>query len=97
MPKKTVEQEVNDFMDVWHQEDMIAFFNEVMPLIMAYNVDLDKEEEQAKIALDPADRRPVMVVRTAYHMVKLAEKFAGKFVAMKIQFKGLPKRMEEVK
>ena len=38
MPKKTVEEELNDFLDQWHAEDMIELFEEIIPLIVAYQI-----------------------------------------------------------
>lgn len=97
MPKKTVEEELNDFLDQWHAEDMIELFEEIIPLIVAYQISTN-EEGELKLPEDfHSDKKGVMIAKTAYHMVRIAERFAGKLVGLKVQFKGLPKRMEEVK
>lgn len=93
MPKKTVEEEINAFLDIWGSDEMIAFFNDLMPLITLYNIDINNDWVIDTVGLENA--KSVRVAQTAYLMVKLAENHAGKLCSLKIQFKDLPKRMEK--
>lgn len=96
MPKKTVEEEINAFLDIWGSEEMISFFNDIMPLILLYNIDIDKADDWLIDTVGLDNVHSVRVAQTAYLMVKLAENHAGKLCNLKIQFKDLPKRMEKL-
>jgi hypothetical protein len=97
MAKKDLNQEINDFLDVWGAQEMIEFFNDVMPLVNLYNIDMDKEDgDWVSNLVDIEDLRAVRVARTAYLLIRFAEKHAGKMVSLKVQFSGLPKRMEKL-
>lgn len=97
MPKKTVEEEINAFLDVWGADEMISFFNDLLPLFILYNVDIDAKEADWVIdTVGLENAHAVRVAQTAYLLVKFAEKHAGKLCSLKIQFKDLPKRMEKL-
>lgn len=95
MPKKTIEEEINDFLDVWGSEEMISFFNDLLPLFILYNIDID-EQDWVEKEVNLEDVQSVRVAQTAYLLIRFAEKHAGKLCSLKIQFKDLPKRMEKL-
>lgn len=106
MPKKTVEEELNDFLDIWKAEDMTSFFNDFIPLIELYKVRKirknckegeDIYEYESETEKQSVFEREVLIATTAYLMVKFAEKHAGRMVWLKTQFKGLPDRMNKIR
>lgn len=87
MPKKTLEQEINEFIDVWDFVSIGEFLQDVMPIIQVYDVE-DREITE--------DLAVVSLVRTVYLMSKLADKYAGKLSMVNVKYKKLWQKMENV-
>ncbi len=93
MPKKTVEQEINEFLERWDCKQMVAFMHDVIPLMELYNV--DEEEDWVKDIVGDEDLRNVRLIRTVYLVSKIAEKHSGMLCMLKIQHKNLHSRMQK--
>lgn len=93
--KKTLEQEINDFLDAWDCKQQIAFLRDIIPLFELY--DVEDEDDWVKDAVGKENERNVRLVRTVYLVSKIAEFHAGKLCSIKIGFKDLYKRMEKAK
>lgn len=91
--KKTLEQEINSFLERWDCGQMIAFLRDIIPLFELY--DVDDEDDWVKDAVGESNERNVRLIRTVYLVSRIAEFHAGKLCSMKIDFKDLYKRMEK--
>lgn len=93
--KKTLEDQINEFVQLWEVKDIIKLFEEFEPLHYLY--DVTEEDDWVEKAVGPDDRRNVRVVRTVYLLSRLCELFAGKFVRTNIDFPKLWKKLEDLK
>lgn len=95
MTKKTIEQEINEFFDIWDVENLTAFFRDVFPLLELYNVDQD--DDWVRDAVGDDNLQNVRLIRTVYLMSKIAENHAGKLAITSAKFKRIWRRLEEHK
>lgn len=91
--KKSLEQEINDFLDKWDCKQMIAFLRDIIPLFELY--DVEDEDDWVKDAVGAENERNVRLIRTVYLVSKIAEFHAGKLCTMKMEFKDIYRRMEK--
>ena len=93
--KKTVEQEINEFFDILNEKETLNLLTHMFFVFELYDV----EEDDGWLAecLAKEDIHNVRMIRTVYLLSKIADLYAGKFCEIKIKFKGLWQRLEEVK
>lgn len=91
--KKDLEQEINDFLDIWHADELNSFFRHIIPLFQLYNV--DDENDWVREAVGEEDTRAVRIVQTVYLLSRIAEFHAGRFAETKLTHKKLYERMEK--
>lgn len=92
MTKKTIEQEINDFLSYWGEKELIAFLRDIIPLFELY--DVDDEDDWVKDAVGEENEQTVRLIRTVYLMSRIAEFHTGKLNLMRMRFKDLWKRIE---
>ncbi len=92
MPRKTLEQEINEFLEKWDAEKMTSFLRDIVPIFELY--DVADEGDWVEDAVGKSNERNVRLIRTVYLISKLAESHAGTLAHLKINFKDLYKRME---
>lgn len=93
MAKKTVEQEIEAFLQSWGCDEMTRFLRDIIPLFELY--DVEEENDWVKDAVGEEDERNVRLIRTVYLMSKIAENHAGKLCLLNCNFKRLYQRMEK--
>jgi hypothetical protein len=93
--KKTIEQQINEFVQLWAAEDLMKLFEEFEPLHYLY--DVTEEDDWVERAVGKEDRLNVRVVRTVYLLSRLSEIFAGKFMMTNANFPKLWRKLEEIK
>jgi hypothetical protein len=93
--KKTIEQEINDFLESWDCQQQIAFLRDVIPLFELYDVEDEDDWVEKEVGGDEENVRNVRLIRTVYLVSRIAEFHAGKLCGMNIHFKNLWKRMEK--
>lgn len=91
--KKTLEEEINNFLDVWDCEQLCSFLKDIIPLFELY--DVEDEDDWVKDAVGEEDERNVRLIRTVYLVSRIAEFHASKLCTIKINFKDIYKRMEK--
>lgn len=92
MPKRTVEEEIESFLEVWDGAQLVSFLEDIIPLIKLYDVDEDNDWVQDIVG--SVDVRNVRLVRTVYLLSMIAERHSGKFSAVRIHHRELYKRLE---
>lgn len=90
--KKTLEQEINEFFNVWGFKEMSVFFESVIPIIDLFDPENEKEIENL---VGKEDEINVKLIRTIYLMSKFAELHGSKMYVLNTKFKGLWKRLEK--
>ncbi len=93
MSKKTIEQEINSFLEKWDSAQMCAFLRDIIPLFNLY--DVNGEDDWLKDAVGELDERNVRLIRTVYLVSRIAEFHAGILCSIKMNFKDLWKKMEK--
>lgn len=94
MPKKkSLEQEINEFLDLWDCKQLCAFLRDIIPLFELY--DVDDEDDWVKEAVGEENQRNVRLIRTVYLVSRIAEFHTGKLCSVKMNFKDIYKRMEK--
>ncbi len=91
MGKKSLQDEINEFLMVWDCETMNGFFREIADLFDLYNV--EEEDDWVKDEVGDEDERTIRLIRTVYLISRIAEFHAGKLCTLKMQFRDLWKRM----
>ena len=93
MKKKTLEEEINLFLESWGSKEMIDFLDDVIPLFELYNV--DDKDDWVKDEVGKENERTVRLIRTVYLVSRIAEFHAGKLCLANMRFKNLWERMEK--
>lgn len=97
MPKKTLEEEINDFLDVWDCKQLTAFLRDIIPLFELYDVEDEDDWVEKRVGGGEENVRNVRLIRTVYLVSKIAEFHAGKLSTIKINFKNLYQKMDKRK
>jgi len=90
--KKTLEQEINEFLEKWDRDQMCDFLRDIIPLFDLYDVENDHDWVKDAVGEDNATN--IRLIRTVYLVSRIAEFHAGVLSTLKINFKDLYKRME---
>jgi hypothetical protein len=90
--RKTLEQEINEFLDKWDRDQMCNFLRDIIPLFDLYDVENDSDWVKDIVGED--DFNNVRLIRTVYLVSRIAEFHGGVLSTLKINFKDLYKRME---
>ena len=93
MSKKSLEYEINEFLQEWDVDEMRDFFKLVEPLIELY--DISEKEDWVEDEVGEEDVRNIRLIRTVYLISRISERFAGRFVGLNIKFKNFWKRLEK--
>lgn len=93
MPKKSLEQEIAEFMQFWDGHQMEKFLRDIIPMFEMF--DIQDDSEWMNEGGSEEDAINIKMIRAAYIVSKIAENHAGKLARMKIDFKNLWKRLEE--
>ncbi len=91
--KKTLEEEINEFLEYWDADQMCAFLRDILPVFKLY--DVDEENDWVRNAVGEEDERNVRLIRTVYLISRIAEFHAGKLVGVKVNFKNIYQKMEK--
>lgn len=89
---RTLEQEINEFLDDWDCNQLTSFLRDIIPLFELY--DVEDDDDWVKDAVGEENERNVRLIRTVYLISKIAENHAGKLSTVKVKFKSLFERME---
>lgn len=90
--KKTLEQQIEEFLNLWDCEAMQAFLKDIIPLFELY--DCNEENDWVRDAVGEESERNIRLIRTVYLVSKIAETHAGKLCKIKMEFKDIYKKME---
>ena len=91
--KKTLEDEINEFLEYWDADQMCAFLRDIGPVFKLY--DVDEKNDWVKKIVGEEDERNVRLIRTVYLISRIAEFHAGKLVGVKVNFKNIYQKMEK--
>ena len=91
--KKTLEYEINQFLENWDADQMTSFLRDIIPLFELY--DVEQEEDWVKDAVGESNERNVRLIRTVYLISRIAEFHAGRLCTIKMQYRDIWKRMEK--
>lgn len=91
--KKTLEDDINAFLESWDCTQLTAFLRDIIPLFELY--DVEDEDDWVKDAVGEENERNVRLIRTVYLVSRIAEFHAGKLCSIKMNFKDIYKRMEK--
>ena len=93
MVKKTLEQNIEEFLEVWNCEAMTSFLRDIIPLFELY--DCNEEEDWVRDAVGEEDELNVRLIRTVFLVSRIAERHAGKLAMIRMRFGRLYKKMEK--
>lgn len=94
MSKKTLELEINEFLEVWGSEQLISFVKDLIPLFELYHV--DEDDDWLRDQVGQFDKRNVRLIRTVYLMSQIAERHSAKLCHINARFKNIWKRLEDI-
>lgn len=93
--KKTIEEEINGFLELWDCKQQIAFLRDIIPLFELYDVEDEDDWVEKEIGGDKENVRTIRLVRSVYLISKMCEFHAGRFCRINMEYKNLWKRMEK--
>lgn len=93
MKNKTLEQEINEFLQVWDCDQMCSFLDDITPLFELY--DVEENHDWLKDKVGEIDERNVRLIRTVYLVSRIAEIHSGKMALIRGKFKDIYKRLEK--
>lgn len=91
--KKTLEEEINEFLEKWDCKQLTAFLRDIIPLFELY--DVEDENDWVKDAVGESNERTIRLIRTVYLVSIIAENHAGILCSIKMKFKNIFKRMQK--
>lgn len=93
--KRTVEEEINLFLQMWGCDEMVSFLKDIVPLFELYDVNEEDDWVREETGGDFEYVRNIRLIRTVYLVSKIAAHHAGDFCKLNIEFRDLWKRMEK--
>jgi hypothetical protein len=90
--KHSIEHEINEFMQLWDCNHLIAFLRDIIPIFELY--DLQDEEDWVEKEVGAENAKNVRMIRMVYLISKISEFHAGTLCRIKASHKNLWKRME---
>lgn len=91
--KKTIEQEINEFLEVFGKDGLQKLLIDILPLLELYNV--DDGNDWVRDAVGQEDCRNIRLIRTVYLLSFFCEAHGPKLYSVRSRFQGLWKRMQE--
>lgn len=95
MKHRTLEEEINAFIDNWDWKQQVEFLKDIIPLFDLYDVSDEDDWVKEKIGNDEENLRTVRLIRTVYLVSKIAYFHASKMCSINVEFKDLWKKMEK--
>ena len=96
MAKKTLEEQINLFLEEWDISCQIDFLKDIFELYELYNVSQEDDWMKEVVEGGEEEINVIRLLRTVYLLSKIASKYAGRFCYIQSKFKDLWKKMEEV-
>lgn len=94
MAKKDLQQEINEFLEVFDVKTLISFLECTIPLTELYDVEENSDWVEDYVGKDQVST--IRMIRTVYLISKLAETSGGKLATVKARFGKLYKRLEKI-
>lgn len=92
---RSLEEEINEFLEMWDCKQQVAFLRDIIPLFELY--DVNEEDDWVKEAVGEENERNIRLIRTVYLISKIAENHTGKLTLIKIKYPKLYRKMESTK
>lgn len=93
---KTIEQEINEFYELWPVEKFTLFFQDIAEILELY--DVDEDDDWVKNAIEKEEEASIVrLIRTVYLFSRFAENHSATLARIKVHHKNLWKRLEEYK
>lgn len=92
--KKSLEDQLDEFLDIWDLDAQSNFFKDIFPVIELYNIK-EGENDWVEDLVGPEERDIIRLVRSAYLISKIAEYHSGKLAKTKARCPDLWKKMEK--
>lgn len=87
--KKTIEQEINECIEVWGADEMISFIQDSAEFVNIYNVATEEEVQDL-------DKITLRSIRTVYYISYMAERYSAVMSKIRVMFPQLHERLENV-
>lgn len=95
MAKRTPEEEINAFLEIWGIDDLLKLIEELSLIFETYHIeDSDIPIFDGKTKEEIANIR---IIRTVYLISRIAELYSGKLCITKIKVPRLYENLENVK
>lgn len=91
---KTLEIEINEFLQVWGLEQLQQFINDIIPLFDLYNV--EEDDDWVKDQVGAENTTNVRLIRTVYLISKIAEHHSSALCKIKIDHRKIWERLESI-
>jgi hypothetical protein len=92
--QKNLNDQLNDFMEVWGAPELIQFLKDILPFFELYDVDDHDDWVEKKVGKE--DTQNVRLARTIYLLSKFCAHHSGRMARTNCEFKDLWIKMEKV-
>lgn len=93
--KITLEEEINDFLDIWDGKQLTSFMRDIFPLFELYNVDDEDDWLEKHVGGGEENVRTIRLVRTVYLVSRMVENQSAIFCNLNFNYKNLWRKMEK--
>ncbi len=90
--KKTIETEINAFLEEFDIVKLLDIIEDIMPLCDLYSIN-EKDDWVKDLIGD--DHRHIRILRTVYLLSRIAERHGGKMATMRMKHPRLFEKMEK--
>jgi hypothetical protein len=94
MAKKDLQQEINEFLEVFDVNTLISLLECIIPLRELYDVEENADWVENYVSKDQVST--IRIIRTVYLISKLAETSSGKLATVRAKFGNLWRRLEKI-
>lgn len=93
--KFTIEQEINNFLELWDCKQLMAFWRDCLPLFELFDVEEKDDWVQKEVGGDEENVRTIRLVRMTYLLSRICAFHAGKMCSTNVLHRDLWKRMQK--
>ena len=94
MKKKTIKEELEEFLEYWEANKMAGFLRDIEMLYVLFDVDQADDWVQKNVGSEDVDN--VRLIRAVYLLSRIAEFHGGSLLMLNTRFPKLWRRMDKM-
>jgi hypothetical protein len=91
MAKKTLEEQIEGFLEIWTMDHQVKFIQDLIPLLEMFNVEEGYDWVEEEVGKENVVN--VRLIKVVMVMSKIIDSYSGTFARAKIEYKDLHRRI----